>query len=130
MTPKLRATDPEAVPRPQGPFPSEDCSLASLTYPDWTIESASFSESDNDLSLLVASRASQARFRCSTPGGTNTAADGSSSGGLLHAECTVAGATADPLRTRSSLNATYEAKANKISLQHEWVCGDDKGEYA
>jgi hypothetical protein len=41
----------------------------------------------------------------------------------------LAGDTADPLRTGPSLNATYEVKTNKILFQHEWTCGDDKGEY-
>ncbi|KAK0639105.1 hypothetical protein B0T16DRAFT_422431 [Cercophora newfieldiana] len=125
-----RATDPEAVPRRQSPFPSKDCSLASLTYPDWTVDGVSFSKENNDLQFLVTSRASESKFRCSTSGQTKTTTAASLNDGLLHAECVLHGVTADPLHTLPTLNATYDAQTSKISLQQEWSCGHDKGEYS
>ncbi|KAK4442241.1 hypothetical protein QBC34DRAFT_313542 [Podospora aff. communis PSN243] len=114
-----RAADPNAVPRRQAPFPTKDCSLASLTYPDWIINEVSSAESDKGLGFLVSSRASESRFRCAAP-----------KGDTVNIECVLDGATADPLRTLSSLNATFEAAISRISLQQEWTCGDDKGEYS
>ncbi|KAK0613302.1 hypothetical protein B0T14DRAFT_498832 [Immersiella caudata] len=121
-----RSTDPEAVPRRQGPYPTKDCSLASLTYPDWVIDEPSL-KSDDDLRFLVSSRATESRFRCAALEGTGDAHEGKNA---IHLECVLDGTTADPLRTLPSLNATFETATNKISLQHEWTCGDDKGDYS
>jgi len=133
VTANPQATDPRDVPRRQAPFPSKDCSLASLTYPDWTIDGISFTEKNGDLRFRGVHRASESKFHCSSTGEMNTAASGISSDGLsgfLYAQCVLDGVAADPLRTLPSVNATYDIKTRKILLQHQWTCGDNKGEHS